>query len=73
MKVVCAWCKNEIGEKESVFLDTSHGICPTCMSIYFPDHTPVIEDGMTPLEQCLLAFALAAVFVVVFLFALRGW
>jgi hypothetical protein len=30
MKVVCAWCKADLGEKPGE--GTSHGICPKCLA-----------------------------------------
>lgn len=34
MKIVCAWCQKDMGEREP-FDDpiTSHGICPACFEI----------------------------------------
>lgn len=31
MKVVCAWCKKEMGEKDSDREGVSHGICEECL------------------------------------------
>jgi hypothetical protein len=32
MKVICAWCKKDLGEKDGEGQEgqTSHGICPEC-------------------------------------------
>lgn len=33
MKVICAWCKKDMGQKEPLEEDLiSHGICPICVS-----------------------------------------
>lgn len=40
MKVVCAWCKKQLGSKPP-YEDTSvtHSICPECKAKYFPEPT----------------------------------
>ena len=30
MKIVCAWCQTDLGEKYPEQPGTSHGICPKC-------------------------------------------
>ena len=37
MKIVCAWCKRRLGEKEP-FNDrrTTHVLCPVCKDEFFP-------------------------------------
>lgn len=36
-KVVCAWCKKEMGEKEGLKEgEVSHGICENCREKHFP-------------------------------------
>ncbi|MDO8575059.1 MAG: hypothetical protein Q7R61_02175 [bacterium] len=38
-KVVCAWCKKEMGEKEGIEGGkTSHGICPDCKAKVLSDY-----------------------------------
>ena len=33
MKVVCAWCKTDLGEKAGPEGETSHGICKKCVAV----------------------------------------
>ncbi len=37
MKIECAWCKRDMGEKEGGTDDqVTHGICPECQEKHFP-------------------------------------
>ena len=37
MKVVCGWCKKDMGEKEPLEdPDATHGICDDCLIKHFP-------------------------------------
>jgi ferredoxin len=40
MRLICAWCKVDLADKESSQENPekiSHGICPTCRARFFPD------------------------------------
>jgi len=38
MRIVCAWCGKELGEKEPLEdKRITHGICPECLAKYFPE------------------------------------
>lgn len=30
LKIICAWCKKDMGEREGTKEGVSHGICPEC-------------------------------------------
>lgn len=32
IKVICAWCGREIGQKESLFPGDTHTVCENCMA-----------------------------------------
>ena len=47
MKVVCAWCKKDLGEKEPLKdKSITHGICPECEAKYFPEQggRPIVSE-----------------------------
>ncbi len=38
MKVVCAWCKEDMGEKEPLEdKDATHSMCPKCQIKFYND------------------------------------
>ncbi len=37
MKVICAWCHDIIKPDDGSNLPASHGICPRCKEINYPD------------------------------------
>ena len=37
MKIICAWCEKEIGEKGPPEEGINHTICGACLHKYFPD------------------------------------
>ena len=40
MKVICAWCGKDMGEKDGKGVEgVSHGICEDCVNKYFPEIT----------------------------------
>ena len=41
MDIICAWCKNKLGEKEGE--GETHGICDDCLNHYFPHHADRIR------------------------------
>lgn len=46
IKMVCAWCKEEMGEVESVEDGISHGICPECAAKVRKEEFPkIIADN----------------------------
>ncbi|MFA7537285.1 MAG: hypothetical protein WCY68_14505 [Desulfuromonadales bacterium] len=69
MKMICAWC-DELIDGEVADTEASHGICPTCQAIHFPDHPPVIADELTSRESGFLALVCALLVVLVALTAL---
>ena len=42
MDIVCAWCKEKLGEKDGD--GTSHGICDKCLASYFPHQYEKIKN-----------------------------
>ena len=38
LKIVCAWCKKHLGEKESDTEGETCGICDDCLLRHFPHH-----------------------------------
>ncbi len=40
MKVICAWCGKDMGEKDGKGVEgVSHGICEDCVNKHFPEIT----------------------------------
>ena len=43
IKIICAWCLNEMGEKDALVNEEiyypggTHGICDDCLAKHFPD------------------------------------
>lgn len=40
MRVICAWCNQEIKADDGSGLPDSHGICPACADRYYPKPPP---------------------------------
>ena len=45
---VCAWCHQDQGPAPSTFSQDTHGICPPCEALYFPENNtrPSAEESM---------------------------
>jgi predicted RNA-binding Zn-ribbon protein involved in translation (DUF1610 family) len=51
MKIVCAWCNQEVGEKEGE--GTTHTLCPACKQKYYPEVFSRYEDPtLVRCEEC---------------------
>lgn len=52
MKIICAWCGEDIGEKESEGVDgVSHGVCNRCFARLQAEAEGGIESESEPGEQ----------------------
>lgn len=45
LKVVCAWCGKELGEKEGPE-GITHGICDNCLLRYFPHIYEKVKESL---------------------------
>jgi len=58
MKIVCAWCAKEIGNKAAGNGDPdyeiTHGICPACKDYFFGEQTNTMEEFLNRLDAPVL-------------------
>lgn len=53
MKIICAWCKRNMGEKDGKGVQgTSHTCCVECKVIHFPKY--MTDEDWVALDQLLL-------------------
>ena len=58
MKIICAWCKKEIGDKpdqdEASNFEITHGICGPCKEYFFSDQAHTLDQFLNQLEAPVL-------------------
>jgi len=58
MKVICAWCKKEIGNKscqdETSDFEITHGICRSCKDYFFNDQNHTLDKFLNLLDAPIL-------------------
>lgn len=56
MKIVCAWCQEEInaGPEDETAFEISHGICLSCKARFFADEEATLEHFLNKLEKPVL-------------------
>lgn len=58
MKIICAWCEKEIGNKldqaEASNFEISHGICGSCKDYFFSDQARTLDQFLNQLDAPVL-------------------